>query len=81
MVTVKFVAVVELIVMLPGREHVAAAGAPLQVRVAVPLTPCPPIDSAKEAVPPAATLAVAGAVPAILNPRPGAAPVPFSDIV
>ena len=40
----KVVGVVALKVRLPGNEQVALAGAPLQVRAAVPLIPSPPME-------------------------------------
>jgi hypothetical protein len=50
-------AVVALTLTLVGTEQVAAAGAPVQVSVAVPVTPDPPMESVYMAATPAVTVA------------------------
>lgn len=42
--TLKLDAVVPLTVTEPGMEHVASCGEPVQVRVAAPLMPAPPMN-------------------------------------
>jgi hypothetical protein len=56
-------------VMLPGTEQMAPLGAPVQVSVAVPAKPAPPITRLYAAVAPAATVADPDPPDAIASPK------------
>jgi hypothetical protein len=76
--TVNVEADVALTLSLPGTVHVAFAGAPVQVKLAVPLIPPPPMASVYFAVEPAETVAEFELPEGTPNPRPGGTPVPFT---
>lgn len=75
--TLKVEAVVALTVMVAGTEQFAPSGAPVQVSVAVPPRPTPPIDNLYVALWPAGTVAVLEPSEGTTSPRP--APLPDSD--
>jgi hypothetical protein len=77
-ITVNVLAVVGLSVTVAGTEQFAPVGAPLQLNVAVPLIPAPPIAKVYLAVCPAVT--VADEEPPAGRPKPivAAVPVPVS---
>ena len=77
-VTVTLNAVVELVlrVMLSGGVQVAAVGAPVQVNVAVPLKPSPPIDKLYVAVAPALIVCVDELPDGTVRPREASCAVP-----
>jgi hypothetical protein len=78
--TLKVDAVVALTETVDGTEQTAPVGAPVQVSVAVPLIPLPPMDSVYEAVAPAATVAEFEPPGATARPR-LLTPVPLSGTV
>jgi hypothetical protein len=67
--TVNGEAVVALTLMLAGKVHVAPVGAPVQLRVAAPAKPPPPMESEYLAVWPAGT--VTEALPEAVRPGNG----------
>ena len=67
----KSVAAVALTATVAGSLHVAPRGAPVQLRVAVPLTPSPPIARVYEPVCPAFRLSEPGHPGATFRPKPG----------
>lgn len=80
-VTLKVPAELALTPTVGISEHIAPAGAPPQVREAVPLMPCPPIESVYLAVAPGATVAELELPAAMPSPRFAVTPVPMRDTV
>ena len=66
-------AVLALTLTLAGKVHIAPVGAPVQLRVAVPAKPAPPMESAYLAVWPART--VADELPEVVRPKDTPVPV------
>ena len=79
--TVKAVGWVAPITAVAGRLQVVPLGAPVQLSVAVPLIPAPPMESEYLAVFPPASLAESEPPGAMLNPKPLEMPVPVSETV